>query len=293
MTRTLSANLEAHFGDETTTIATLWKLTRRDSTVMGFTNHDQNIVYDGVTYIASTGFTPSDISQKSDFSVNNQEIQSILDSSYITEVDLFAGIYDYAEVEVSMINYKVVADGVVVVSRGWLGQIQIKDGAFSAEIRGLSEKINKNIGQIYSPLCRATLGDTRCAFNMATNISDGLGATVTGVAVTAVTSNQVFTASSISSRAAGIFTNGELIWTSGTNSGYRMEIKDSLEGVITLALPMQNAIDVADQFTIKVGCDKDFLTCKNRFNNVLNFRGEPHVPGQDAALETAGTFTSS
>jgi uncharacterized phage protein (TIGR02218 family) len=32
---------------------------------------------------------------------------------------------------------------------------------------------------------------------------------------------------------------------------------------------------------VTVGCDKSHETCRARFDNVLNFRGFPHMPGND------------
>lgn len=282
MTRTLSSNLRAHFASETTTIATLWKVTRQDTTVLGFTNHDADIVYDGVTYMAATGFTPSEIALKDDFSVTNHDVQSILDSSAITEADLLAGVYDYAEIQVMMVNYKAVADGVVILNRGWTGQVQVRDNTFIAEVRGLTQKINQQTGNIYSPLCRAILGDAKCTVNLASF--------TVASEVEEVNSGISFTDSALT-QDPGYFTGGEVVWTSGNNDGLRMEVKDFLSGKITLALPMPYTIEVGDEFDIIAGCDKTHTTCKTKFSNLLNFRGEPHVPGQDTILETAGTFT--
>lgn len=283
MTRSLGTNLLNHFGQECTSIATLWKITRTDGTVLGFTNHDKDINYDSVVYESSTGFTPSDVDLRSDFSISSQEIESVLDSSFISESDLLAGLYDYAEVIVMMINYESIADGVVIINKGWTGQIQVKDGLFISEIRGLSQKINQNIGELYSPSCRAILGDSRCGVSLASfTISD---------TVDSVTSSQVFYSSSLT-QDPGYFTGGEVQWTSGNNNGLKMEIKDFLDGTVTLALAMPNSITSSDSFDIIAGCDKDSLTCKNKFSNLVNFRGEPNVPGQDAALETSSTRSS-
>ena len=41
---------------------------------------------------------------------------------------------------------------------------------------------------------------------------------------------------------------------------------------------------MADAFTVTAGCDKSFRTCKAKFDNAVNFRGFPHVPGVDFAL---------
>lgn len=283
MTRSVGANLKAHFEGETTTIATLWKVTRKDATVLGFTNHDRDITYDSVTYMAATGFTPSEIALKDDFSVSNHDIESILDSSAITEADLLSGLYDFAEIEVMLINYKSIADGVVIISRGWTGQVKVKDSTFMAEVRGLSQKLNTTSGNIYSPLCRAVLGDTACGVTLASY--------TTSDAVDTVHSNLSFTATSLT-QDPGYFTGGEVVWTSGNNDGLRMEIKEFLSAKVTLALPMPYTIAVSDTFNIIAGCDKTLATCKAKFNNIINFRGEPHVPGQDTILETAGTFSS-
>ncbi|WP_353285542.1 phage BR0599 family protein [Wolbachia endosymbiont (group B) of Agrotis puta] len=37
-------------------------------------------------------------------------------------------------------------------------------------------------------------------------------------------------------------------------------------------------ISTGDKYSILAGCDKAFLTCKNKFNNTVNFRGEPYIP---------------
>lgn len=35
------------------------------------------------------------------------------------------------------------------------------------------------------------------------------------------------------------------------------------------------------------GCDKIFAMRKETYNNAVNFRGEPHIPGTDALFNTA------
>jgi len=38
---------------------------------------------------------------------------------------------------------------------------------------------------------------------------------------------------------------------------------------------------------VTAGCDKRFDTCRNRFNNAVNFRGFPHIPGNDFVIRYA------
>ena len=284
MSRSINSELSQHFSSECKTVAMLWKITRNDGIVMGFTNHNEDIDYDSITYNASTGFSPSDIDLKDNFSVDNLDIEGILDSSFITEIDLLNGIYDFSEVMIMLINYNSTQDGVVLLKRGWTGEVKINRDIFVSEVRGLAEKLQRNIGQIYSPSCRAILGDVRCGVD--------LSAFTISSSVDSVIDLQTFTSNSLTED-DGYFTGGELTWTSGNNNGLNMEIKEFTSSKVSLSLPMPNSMDINDTFDIVSGCDKSFKTCKNKFNNVVNFRGEPHVPGQDKILETAGTRTVS
>ena len=47
---------------------------------------------------------------------------------------------------------------------------------------------------------------------------------------------------------------------------------------------MSDAVAPGDAVTLVAGCDKQFATCKSKFDNVVNFRGFPYMPGNDAAL---------
>jgi uncharacterized phage protein (TIGR02218 family) len=49
-------------------------------------------------------------------------------------------------------------------------------------------------------------------------------------------------------------------------------------------LGLAEAADPGDGFTVTVGCDRTLGQCAGRFGNVLNFRGFPHMPGEDWAL---------
>ena len=42
-----------------------------------------------------------------------------------------------------------------------------------------------------------------------------------------------------------------------------------------------NPIALGDAFAVTAGCDKRLTTCRQTFANVANFRGFPHMPGND------------
>jgi uncharacterized phage protein (TIGR02218 family) len=284
----ISSTLAAHIAGEVTTLATCWKLTRRDSVIYGFTDHDANIVFAGVTYKAATGFTPSVIQNSGSLSVDNLDVEGMISSGSITEADILAGLYDYGEVEIFQVNYSDFTQGALKLKRGWLGEVSYHKQQFIAEVRGLTQVLAQTIGELYSASCRATLGDSRCKIDMALH-------TVTGTVTAPVSSQQCI--DSARGEASDVFTFGTITFTSGANHGLSMELKEYLYtagigGRMIMALPLPYPIGAGDAYTLTKGCDKTIGTCLSRFNNVVNFRGEPAVPGLDRMLETAGTRSS-
>ncbi len=161
--KTISANLQTHLDGTTTSLATIWRIIRTDAVEFYFTDHDQDIVYDGNTYLAENSYSRTAISNDSTLSVDNLNVEGIFDSADITEQDIRVGKFDYAEVRVSVINYTEPTDGVVKMRRGRFGEVTMtKQGIFRAELRGLTQDLQQNIGEIYQPECRADVGDSRC-----------------------------------------------------------------------------------------------------------------------------------
>jgi len=278
--RSASAGLTAHIAGEVTNLAICWKLTLVNNTVLGFTDHTSDLTFESQLYKAATGFSPTSIETKDAYSVDNLDVAGILDSTALTEADIMAGIYDFAEVEIFMVNVTELTQGKIIHRRGWLGEVTLKNGQFVAEVRGLAQKLQQNIGEIYTPTCRAIFGDARCKVHTTSFSATG--------AVNTVTSRQVFISNAMT-QAAGYFSGGEVQWLTGANAGRRMEVKEFANKQFVLALPMPNAIAATDTFKAIAGCDKTFNSCYSKFTNAVNFRGEPYVPGMDKMLSTAAT----
>lgn len=279
--KTISNELAAHIAGGVTTIATCWKLTRRDGVVSGFADLDADIVFEYLTYKAASGFTPSAVQNSSGFAVDNLDIEGMLSAENITEADIMAGLYDFAEIEIFKVNYKDISQGKLNLRRGWLGEVSLAKNQFIAEVRGLVQLLSQTIGELYSPSCRATFADSRCKINSASH-------TVSGTVTTVVSNREFFDTSR--TEESGIYNFGKITFLSGANSGISIEVKEFFSGgKIIMVLPFPYNIVIGDSYKMSEGCDKTLKTCSARFNNVLNFRGEPHVPGLDAMLKTAGT----
>jgi hypothetical protein len=161
-----SAALQAHLSGNPTSVAYIWKVKRTDGTILGFTTHDVDIVYDdgsgdsSITYLASNGFTNTASSNKSDLTPANLEVTGFLvsDDSSIKEEDLRYGLYDNALIQIRLVNWADLTMGDMILHTGTLGVVKMKNGLFTAELRGLAYKLTTILGGTYGPICRATFG---------------------------------------------------------------------------------------------------------------------------------------
>lgn len=285
MSKTIAAGLKSHMEGETTTLAVCWTLDLTDGTTLGFTNHNEDLVVSGVTYNSARGISPTDIDTSGDLAVDNLDVTGLIGTSGVTEADLLVGRYNHAELHLFMVNY---ADSpitdILKLRRGWMGNIELKNGRFIGEIRGMTQRLQQQVGIVTSPLCRVPLGSTQCGVD----IGASPGLLETG-SVTGVTNKRTF-ADSSRTEADDVFNFGLLTWTSGNNNGLSMEVKGYVQstGTFTLTQPMPSTIQAGDTYQVYPGCDKRLTTCINKFNNVINFRGEPYVPQGDQGLSSAG-----
>ncbi len=268
--KSASTAMAGHIAGETTTLATCWKVSRRDGVVLGFTDHDQDITFSGQLYQASTGYTRSAIHTISDLSVDNLDIESALNSDTLAADDLRAGLWDGSEIEIFFVNWQDLTQGQIILKRGTIGHVELRDTVFKAELRGMTQALQQQIVELFTPDCRADLGDARCKVDLT-------ALTVTGT-VTAATNRYGFT-DSARTEIADYWDGGLVTWTGGANVGRKIEVGTFTGGAFTLYLPVPGIIAVGDTYSLQPGCDKSFATCKNRYANGDNFRGEPYIPG--------------
>ena len=282
--KTLPTGLQDHLDTGTTTLTWCWRLTRSDGQVFGFTDHDLPLTFDGTTFEPESGFTASEIRTGSDLSVDAQDAEGVLTSTTITETDILDGRWDNASVEIWRVNWQDVSQR-VLMRRGAIGQVRRGRVQFLAEMRSLAHVLNQSVGRTFQATCDAALGDARCGVNLNDPAWKGSGTVET------VSGDRSFTVSGLSAFADGWFALGTVSWTGGANAGRRAEVLTHEAGspdvIVTLLEAPVLAIAVGDSFDITAGCDKTFGTCRDRFANAVNFRGFPHIPGQDTVIRYA------
>lgn len=281
MVKSLSSGLQAHLDGRATKMVHCWKVTRNDGLVQGFTDHDNDLSFDGVTYEAATGFTASQFASSMGLAVDNFEVEGALSSSNINETDLAAGHYDNAVVEVYWVNWSDVSER-HISSKGFIGEVKRHGVMFSAEMRGLSNALQQKMGRKYQRYCNAIIGDPRCGIDLDSPVYKGTGV------VDSVSGSRVFTATGLTDFEDDWFTAGMVNWTAGLNNSASMEVKlhSLVDGVVTIELwqAMPSVITALDTFYITVGCKQDAETCNTKFSNISNFRGFPLIPGPDMLL---------
>ena len=282
--KALAPGLQAHLDEGTTTLAWCWRIARSDGVTFGFTDHDQSLVFAGTTFEPESGFTASELRSSSDLSVDAQDAEGVLRSDRITETDILDGRWDNAEVEVWRVNWQAPSQR-LLLRRGAIGQIRRGRLAFVAEVRSLAHVLGQTVGRTFQATCDAQVGDARCGVDM-----DDPSYMAPGT-VTAILRDRAFVAAGLGGFASGWFALGTMEWTSGANTGRRAEVaghvKESAEVTVLLLEAPVRPIALGDAFVIRAGCDKRLETCRARFANVANFRGFPHIPGQDAVVRYA------
>jgi uncharacterized phage protein (TIGR02218 family) len=272
------AELVEHLSGGATTLCRCWALTRADGRVLGFTDHDADLCFEGIVFRADTGLTARALQQTTGLSVDNTEALGVLSAASLTEEDILAGRYDGAEVRAWLVNWAEV-DERVLLFRGTVGEVTRAGGAFRAELRGLTEALNQPQGRVYQRPCAAVLGDGWCRFDLT---RPGYRAEC---AAEQVEGGRIFRFMALNGFDHRWFERGRLQVLSGRAEGLVGVVKnDRAEGGgrrIELWEAIALPVAPGDLIRIEAGCDKRAETCRLKFRNFLNFRGFPHIPGED------------
>jgi len=272
--RPLPEAMSAALQSGVTTFAHVLRIVRRDSETFAFTDHDRALAFDGLICEPSQGLAIGAIEKSLGLSTDTASVAGALHAEAITEADLARGLWDGARVELYRVDWREPSVRVHLFS-GRIGEAKRGASAFEAELRGVQAPLNTPVGRVFSRYCDATLGDARCGKDISTSAFRGAGV------VTSVLSSTAFRVSGLGDFEAGWFARGRLVWSAGGESEVAAHRLDGDEAMLELLDPAGAALSAGAAFVVYAGCDKSLATCKAKFANSVNFRGFPHMPGND------------
>lgn len=252
------------------TLAFCWRLARRDGIMIGLTSHDRDLVMGGLHYRATPGMMPSAIERSAALDPDRVDLTGVLTSDAISADDLAAGRWDGAQLRLYAVDWQAPDAAPLLLVTGSLGAVQMAGERFEVELSGPASALEARLVDVTSPSCRAALGDKACRVDLA-------GRTIS-VSVSAQVESRLTVQSAL---VPGVYAYGQLRWASGANAGLSSFILSNDATSVTLGEAPRLPVLPGDRAMITEGCDRRFATCTGRFANALNFRGEPHLPGND------------
>jgi uncharacterized phage protein (TIGR02218 family) len=282
--RTIPPALAAELASGATTLSRCWKAIRRDGTVLGFTDHDRDLAFGSVTFKAQSGLEASEAEAALGLAVGGGEIAGALMADAIREVDIAAGLWDFATVETWLVDWRDVTRR-MLLDTGHIGEIRREGERFTAEVRSLAHVFDQVQGRRYEAQCDAALGDTRCGLDL------GRASRRTTIMVAALAGTASFSFATQLAFQVGAFTGGTVATPAGASPRRTAPVMGHIrvgnQDQITLWAPPPATLIVGQQLVLTVGCDKQFATCRDRFGNAARFQGFPHIPGNDFAMSFA------
>ncbi|MDB5507317.1 MAG: Transfer Agent FAD/FMN-containing dehydrogenase [Devosia sp.] len=277
--RTLDLGFKAHLESGATTLSNCWRLTRGDGVVLGFTDHDRTLSFDGTEFVPAHGLDGGASKARLGGQVDTGTVIGLLHSDAIAEADIALGRYDGAMVETWRVNWRAPEER-HLLRRDSIGEIIREDGVFRAELRSAQAALNVVRGRVYQALCDASFGDARCGVDAA--------AFAVPASVVAVEDPHRLVVAGLDAFVAGWSRFGSFLWDGGARSGIVDRVLEhAVVGdavVLTFEQPVGDWVLVGDAGVVTAGCDRRFATCRTTYDNAVNFRGFPHIPGTDLVL---------
>lgn len=259
-----------------TSIAFCWTAERSDGAGVGLTSHDRTIEFGGVTFRPNPAITPAAISRELGLAPHASEVSGALSGDAISAEDLIAGRWDGARIALVAVDWINTEGDAVQLLKGSIGEVTIEDERFTAELRGAASILDQPLCPTTSPECRAEFGDQRCRVDLA-------GRTLRARVMSAAGSELILD-SAIDER----FLFGRIRFVSGANCGWGSRILAVAGTTVQLRDIPRAPVVPSSKVKLQEGCDKRLATCSGRFANAANFRGEPHLPGNDLLTRYPG-----
>ena len=262
--------MRSWFATPLETVATFWRVLRRDGVTLGFTSHDHDLWLDGVLHRASPGMVPSSIRRSADFDPDSAEVEGALSDESLAPQDLSEGRFDGATVRIGMVDWE--TGEREILYRGTIGAITEEAGRFTAELASRKTELAIDPVPRTSPSCRAAFCGPGCDLSPVAFTHDAVLVSMDANA-NAVTPNLAV--------ALADCVGGVVRWLDGPHAGGTMRVMAAGMAGLVLDTPLAAALPAGLQLNVREGCDHTLDTCATRFGNAVNFQGEPFLPGND------------
>jgi uncharacterized phage protein (TIGR02218 family) len=261
--------MRVFFDRELDTVATFWRVYRRDGVTLGFTSHDRDLTFAGILHRAAPGMAPAAIRLTAELANDSAEVEGALSHDTIGEYDLAAGLFDEAAIAIGAVDWQSLDHHVLYT--GELGAIEDDRRGFSATLRSAKHLLERDLVPRTSPTCRALFCGPGC----------GLSAYRFTSVLPLAGIDTEFNRVRFTGIVAGEHIDGVLRFRDGPQTGVSFGIVSGEEDWLTLDRPLIGSTAIGTLAELREGCDHTIATCSSRFDNARNFRGEPFLPGND------------
>ncbi|MFM5929301.1 MAG: DUF2163 domain-containing protein [Novosphingobium sp.] len=258
------------FSEPLETVATFWRVARKDGVTLGFTTHDRDLWFDGVLHRAVPGMLPSAIRRSADLEPDSAEVEGALSHESISSEDLSAGRFDGARVAIGVVDWQSLDRHVLY--RGAIGQIEEEDGKFNAELVSRKAELQRDPVPRTSPTCRAAFCGPGCGLSAQRFMQE------IAIASSDTRRNAVRLPTAV---LPSVYQHGSLRWLDGPLAGMTAQIAEVEGDELFLATALDVGPATGTRILLREGCDRTIATCGSRFGNAANFQGEPYLPGND------------
>jgi len=274
--RTVTGTFQTILNAESANLCHIVYLELKTKPPLYLTSSDRDVSDGANTYLAAGGLTLSNIRNSAHDLSQNVELIVQEHVNGVTRADIEAGEYDDIYVEVDFIDWSSPTAGYMIAFAGYTTEVSVgTDGFITIQVDGDTSKTRPLAGEVYSPSCRNELGDSLCQFNINSTRFDF---TVQG---TPAPTQFKFGTDAV--EANNYWTDGIVEWTTGFNAGLFFDIRryTQTNGLTRLWTRTPYTIVAGDTGYLYQGCPKTVKACRDTFDNLLNFRGEPYLPPSD------------
>jgi uncharacterized phage protein (TIGR02218 family) len=261
--------MRVFFDRELDTVATFWRIYRRDGAALAFTSHDRDLSFGGLRHLAAPGMIPAAIRLTAELANDSAEVRGALNHGSIRASELAAGLFDEAAIEIGAVDWASLDHHTLYT--GQIGRIEDDSTQFAAELRSTKSLLEQDLVPRTSPTCRAEFCGRGCGLSAVRFTSIGALADID------LEANRV--------RFAGLdgeaHVDGRLRFMAGPQTGVAFGIVDADGDWLVLDRPLVAGTAPGTRTELREGCDHTIATCAGRFANAANFRGEPFLPGND------------